>query len=99
MVQDAQEVIHAVGKVMGRHPEVRAVGLFGSFARGEQTSDSDVDLLASIEGPRSCGRDFDLCEELQSALGREVDLITSLRDMPKYFIDELDRDTVRIYER
>ena len=33
------------------------------------------------------------------ALGRDVDLITSLRGLESYFMDELERDTVRIYER
>ena len=33
------------------------------------------------------------------ALGRDVDLITSLRGLEPFFMDELERDTVRIYER
>ena len=33
------------------------------------------------------------------ALGRDVDLITSLRGFEPFFMDELERDTVRIYER
>lgn len=27
------------------HPDIQMVGLFGSYARGEQRADSDVDLL------------------------------------------------------
>jgi predicted nucleotidyltransferase len=54
---------------------VKKMGLFGSCARGEQNTDSDIDILVDFEHPT-----FDnfinllfYCEDL---LGRSVDLIT-----------------------
>ncbi len=51
------------------------VGLFGSFAKGSPSPDSDVDLLVELEKP--LGFEFvDLAEELEALLGRRVDLAT-----------------------
>lgn len=52
--------------------------LFGSFARGEQSSESDIDLL--VELPQGASL-FDLSAlglALEDALGRRFDLVTSL---------------------
>ena len=54
----------------------RAVALFGSVARGEETRDSDVDFLVDFEPGSSL---FDLAEledALASLLGRRVDVVS-----------------------
>lgn len=100
MVENARDVARVVQEVMASHPEVKAVGLFGSFARGEQSPASDVDLLVSIEdGRETWHQRYSMQEDLETALGRDVDLITSLRGLEPYFMDELEQDAVRIYER
>lgn len=54
---------------------VDKIGLFGSFARGEQTEDSDVDILVEFTEP--VGWEFiDLKDELEEILGKKVDLVT-----------------------
>lgn len=54
---------------------VKKVSLFGSYARGDQTNASDVDLL--IEPPRGMGLEFiRLKHELEDNLKKNVDLIT-----------------------
>ena len=98
--EDAYDIARAVQEVMVRYPEVKAIGLFGSFARGEQGHTSDVDLLVSIEdGRETWSQRRSMQEDLETVLGRDVDLITSLRGLEPHFMDELERDTVRIYER
>lgn len=55
---------------------VRRIGYFGSFARDEQTSQSDVDLL--VEFSVTPGWEFaDLKMYLEEQLQHEVDLVTS----------------------
>jgi hypothetical protein len=55
--------------------KVEKIGLFGSFAREEQTEDSDVDILVEFTEP--VGWEFiDLKDELERLLGRKVDLVT-----------------------
>src|SRR3990172_7953989 len=56
---------------------VRRLGLFGSFRRGDQRPDSDVDLLVEFEPGRKTFDSFmDLAFFLESLLGRRVELVT-----------------------
>ncbi|MBC8416159.1 MAG: nucleotidyltransferase family protein [Candidatus Cloacimonetes bacterium] len=62
-------------KVLMEH-EVKKAALFGSIVRGEETEDSDIDLLIEFKGRKSL---FDLAGlklELQELLRRKVDVVT-----------------------
>lgn len=52
------------------------IGLFGSYARNEQTVNSDIDILVSFQRSISLLRLIRLEDELSVKLGRKVDLIT-----------------------
>ena len=59
-----------------RRYHVAKLELFGSRAKGTARPDSDFDLLVSFEKDRTPGWAFvTLAEELESCLGREVDLL------------------------
>lgn len=54
---------------------VRRIGLFGSFVRGEETRESDIDILVEFEDPTF--RNFmNLAFFLEDIFGRRVDLLT-----------------------
>jgi predicted nucleotidyltransferase len=54
---------------------VEKIGLFGSFARNENTEDSDIDLL--VEFKRPVGFEFvELKDYLESIFKKPVDLVT-----------------------
>ena len=54
---------------------VKRIGLFGSYARGTQREDSDIDILVEFEKP--IGLKFvQLAEYLERVLGRKADLLT-----------------------
>jgi uncharacterized protein len=54
---------------------VKRIGIFGSFARGEQTESSDIDILVEFEKPTF--RNFmNLSFYMEDLLGRKVDLVT-----------------------
>ena len=56
---------------------VLEIGLFGSFARGEQTPESDVDLLVEFTPQQHTFDSFmDLSFFLEALLGRNVELLT-----------------------
>lgn len=58
-----------------RRNDIAFCALFGSFARGEGSKESDIDLLVRFSKPK--GYDFlDAAIEIEEALGRKVDLIT-----------------------
>ncbi|MFA6316496.1 MAG: nucleotidyltransferase family protein [Elusimicrobiota bacterium] len=55
---------------------VKRAGVFGSFARGEQRSGSDVDILVEFRSPISLFRFMDLEERFRSLLGIKVDVVS-----------------------
>jgi predicted nucleotidyltransferase len=55
---------------------VRDLAIFGSYARGEQTRISDVDLLVRLERPIGL-KFFELWDYLEEILDLKVDLLTS----------------------
>ena len=59
-----------------RQHGVRRAGVFGSFARGEQTPTSDVDLLIEPDANATLFTLAGLEMALEEVLGRPVDLIT-----------------------
>lgn len=55
---------------------VTKIGIFGSFARGEDQSASDVDILVAFAAPVNLFTFLELKEYLETLLEREVDLVT-----------------------
>jgi hypothetical protein len=56
---------------------VAKMGLFGSFVRGHQRPDSDVDLLVEfVQGMKSFDRFMELSFFLEEILQRPVELVT-----------------------
>ena len=76
---------------------IKEVYLFGSYARGEATSKSDIDLYCDSGDVRSLYDHVDIIEEFENALGKEVDLIFIGTDMHPFFKEQLDKDKLRIY--
>ena len=69
--------------LMERFP-IRSIGLFGSYARGDQQPHSDVDILVDVDP--AIGLEFvSLAEMLENHLGRRVDRHRSRRMMPLPF--------------
>ncbi len=68
---EISEKAHPVFKKYG----VKRARIFGSFARGEARSDSDIDLLVEIDPSMGLYSFMDLQEQLKQELGRDVDLV------------------------
>lgn len=54
---------------------VKRIGLFGSYARGEQKRGSDIDLLVEFEKP-TYDNFYDLIVYLEKLFGRKVQVLT-----------------------
>lgn len=73
--------------------------IFGSFARDEQTEDSDIDILVVLDHSQPVGlKFFGMWGELERMLGRPVDLVVD-RSLAPYARESADRDKMLIYER
>ena len=79
--------------------DVREAYLFGSFARGEQAPDSDIDLRLICGDAMTFGTLYELSLELEKELGRKVDIVTNPPEhMRPAFRKNLEQDEVRLYE-
>ena len=91
MVRSRNEVLTTLRSLkpeLVRRFGVREISLFGSFARGEETTASDVDILVDVDP--AIGLEFvSLAEFLQVALGRKVDLVSTRALRPRH------RDAIR----
>ena len=88
--------IQAVVSKLARQYGAERVYLFGSYARGDMTAGSDIDLRidkGSIRGLAFAG----LLGDLEDALGTHVDLI-STAGMDEDFLREVQKDEVLLYE-
>jgi predicted nucleotidyltransferase len=54
----------------------KRIGLFGSVARNEETSTSDIDILYSFNSPISLFGLVDIQNALQNALHKKIDLVS-----------------------
>ena len=62
--------------------KVRKLALFGSYSRGDQSAESDVDILVDL--PPSVGLEFvTLAERIEEILGRHVDLVSERALKPR----------------
>jgi predicted nucleotidyltransferase len=60
---------------IARKHGVGRVRIFGSFARGDASETSDVDLLIEVEGPTPPWFPGGLVADLEALLGRRVDIV------------------------
>ena len=91
-ISEIQAVVEPLAKKYG----AQRVYLFGSYARGDMTDQSDIALRidkGAIRGLAFAG----LLGDLEDALGTHVDLI-STAGMDDDFLREIQKDEVLLYE-
>jgi predicted nucleotidyltransferase len=71
-------------------PHVRLAVLYGSLARGEERSDSDIDVLVRFREDTIHARAL-VAERLERAVGRRVQLV-SIDDAPPLLLADVLRD-------
>ena len=91
--------IEKIKRYLSSQPVVKA-WLFGSFARGEEREDSDVDILVSFDDNAhvSLLKHAGMMCDLEDILRRPVDLINELSLYPEVR-KTVDHDKILIYER
>ncbi|MCK5624245.1 nucleotidyltransferase domain-containing protein [Candidatus Pacearchaeota archaeon] len=97
MVNSVQEIRKIILPILIKNNVIKA-GIFGSYVRGEQKKNSDVDLLVELE------KDIDLLDvirikiELEKVLKKKVDLVEyeTIRSELK---NPILKEEVLIYEK
>jgi predicted nucleotidyltransferase len=70
------QTLQALKPRMAQRYNVKTIGLFGSFARGDQARRSDVDILVEFSEPIGLFKFLELENFLASRLRRKVDLVS-----------------------
>ena len=78
-----------------RQNDIASLGVFGSFSRGEQTGESDLDLLVTFSKGKSLIDHIKIEENLESLLGKHLDLVTE-RSLSPYLAPMIKKDLRRI---
>ena len=94
-----QAMTQTIAEYFKTQPVLKA-WLFGSFARGEETPRSDVDILVEFDHSTPIGlfAYARMWRELKEHLGREVDLVEE-GTLKSFAAESANREKQLIYER
>lgn len=94
-----QTLISIIADYFKTQPVLKA-WLFGSYARGEETPESDVDLLVEFDHSSPIGllAYARMWRELEERLGCQVDLVEDGTLFP-FAVESANRDKKLVYER
>ena len=78
-----KQVLTDIKPELQRRFHVRAIGVFGSYARGDQQPDSDIDII--VDFSQQVGIEFiDLADFIEGKLANRVDLVSRKGIKPPY---------------
>ena len=90
-LEEVKRIINIYRKELKEKFKVKSIAIFGSYARGEQTPQSDIDIIVEFKEP--VGMLFiHLADFLEEILGIKVDLLTPeaiKKNRIKYINEEL----------
>ena len=105
MVYTIEQIKERIAPVAQKY-NLPAVYLFGSYARGEATEKSDVDILVDKTGTALKGLFAlgGLYNDLSEAVNKEISLVTtdaleqeSTKKRTPWFVDNFNREKVKVY--
>lgn len=91
------DISTAASRVLAQY-DVSEAYLFGSFARGEQTPNGDIDLRLVCGNAMTFGTLYELSHELERELGRKVEIVTNPPEhMRPAFRKSIKQEEIRLY--
>ena len=99
MTRSVNTMLPKLQAALEKQPVVKA-WLFGSYSRGEETPDSDVDILVEYDpnSKISLMTISRITVALSAAIGKNVDLVEEGRLLP-FAQESVEKDKILIYER
>lgn len=94
-LRDILDVLNSLRDVVRERYHAEIVGVFGSYARGEARSRSDVDVLVHFLEGASLFDLVGLADFLEKKLGRKVDIVSDRAIRPE-LREQIMKDLVRI---
>lgn len=81
---------------MLKNEGAKKIGVFGSYVRGEERPDSDIDVIVEFSDRKSLLELVRIERELSEELGIKVDLLTE-KSISPYLIDTIHKEMEVIY--
>lgn len=93
------KIIETIRHYFATQPVTKA-WIFGSFSRGEETPNSDIDILVNYDRSQPIGlfKIAGMSVDLEELLERKVDLVEEKCLFP-WVVDSVNRDKKLIYAR
>lgn len=88
------QIKHSIVPLLKEAGVIRS-SLFGSYVRGEQTEESDIDILIEFQKGKSLLDLVQLERKLKLALGKDVDLLT-YNSISPYLKDRIEQEQIQI---
>ena len=90
--------INTIKDFFNKRPVVKAY-LFGSYARKEANSESDVNILVELDDTDNTDDgSAKMKEDLQSRMNKRIDLVSTTK-VSKYFLPFIEHDKKLIYKK
>ena len=105
MIYSLEQIINCVKPIAEKY-KLPAVYLFGSYARGDATEDSDIDFLIDRAGSdiKNLLNFADFCAALEDVFLKGIDVLTVQQleqegafDRMPYMIEAISRERVSVY--
>jgi predicted nucleotidyltransferase len=93
-IDEIKKIVRPIAKRFG----VERMWLFGSYARGDSTKDSDLDFRLDGGAIRGYFKLAEFYYDLEEALGMKLDLITT-GAMDNIFRQRIAKEEVLVYEQ
>lgn len=74
----------------------KRIAIFGSYARGEETRESDLDILVEFSGRKSLLDIIGMEQDLSDIIGIKVDLLTE-RSIEPQIMSEIRKDMAPVF--
>lgn len=90
-----EQVVEAIESTPDK-AAIKSVSLFGSFLHGNNTENSDIDLILDLAKPIGLFTFVGIQQHLEKKLGRKVDLVTR-NSLSRFIRDKITREAEKIY--
>ena len=100
-VDEKEKAKQAIREVSAQFPAIKKAYLFGSFARGTFTDNSDIDIRVKLDRsiPFNLRDLAQYSKRIERVCGREVDVVSSKKIKNKQLEAAINQDKELVYER
>ena len=94
-IYSLKEIKRIIKPILNKYG-INDIYLFGSYARGEAKSNSDIDIYCDKGNIKTLIDQGEFEEELENALNKEVDIIFTTSILDEYFKEQIKEDMIKL---